>query len=253
MTAEPSRRPAVRSLTATERSLMLSLARLGAAPAEPLSRLAGARSNIRSAQRHLASLTTRELIARSRTPGLPAVFSVTRTGYRSLGLPPGWRPSPSQLQHTLAVAAVLADLMVTGPLAEASWQGEAQLRAAAGSRRAAVPDALLHAGQLPIALEVDRGTESAAAWSRKLGRYQAAGLLTASPLLVVTISTRHAARILGLAQAAGIHAAVAVRADLDAWAGGLPTATPITHVATARGGELLGSWLTDMVKRHERT
>lgn len=102
-----------------------------------------------------------------------------------------WRPGLAQVEHTLAVADAVVHLQRPGfatPLRVSAWQGEAELRAWAPPG-APFPDARLEwygpAGPGVWLLELDRATESRAAWRRKLARY----LATPSDELVLAVTT----------------------------------------------------------------
>ena len=123
---------------------------------------------------------------------------------------PGWKPSLAQVEHTLAVSEAIVALTRPGfaaPLVITGWQGEAEIRAWA-DRGEPYPDARItwqHDTKLGAWLvEVDRSTESRAAWRRKLARY----LTRPSPdLILVLTKTRHrAANIAALASDVGLPA-----------------------------------------------
>lgn len=93
-----------------------------------------------------------------------------------LAIPPGeprpWRPSLAQVQHTLDAGSAVVALTRPGfaGLSSTSWQGEAELRAWA-QPGAPFPDARVSWAAGSWLVEVDRATESRAAWRRKLVRY----------------------------------------------------------------------------------
>jgi hypothetical protein len=112
------------------------------------------------------------------------------------GEPAPWRPSLAQVEHTLAVGQAVVALTRPGfapPLHITGWQGESELRAWAAPG-APYPDARISwtRDQTPGSwlVEVDRATESRAAWRRKLVRYLTAN--HSDPVLVLTTSRRRA-------------------------------------------------------------
>lgn len=125
-----------------------------------------------------------------------------------VGEPAPWRPSLAQVEHTLAIADVVVQLTqpaLAPGLVITQWQGEAELRAWAPPD-CPYPDARIfwqseqRSGSWLI--EVDRATESRAAWRRKLVRY-----LTAAhpdPVLVVTTSQARAQNIAVVAADMGV-------------------------------------------------
>lgn len=215
---------------------------LGYAPACTLQALLVPEVHQRSFRRylrrlHLAGyLAQRSVLARTGTLWL---YGRGKTGL-AVGASRPWRPSLSQLEHTLAVGDALVALtrpgfapghVVTG------WQGEAEIRAwsrpgepypdlRVAWQRQGRPGAWL--------VEVDRATESRGAWRPKLARYVDAQLrhrCPAEPILALTTSD---ARALGLAQLA---AEVGVRM----------IATTIHHV-----GNSGDPWVYDSVLRSRR-
>lgn len=143
---------------------------------------------------------------------------------RAPGSPAPWRPSLTQLPHTLAVERTLLRLVdpsFAQRLTVTAWQGEAEIRAWA-EPGAPFPDLVVNwsAAGLPAespqgmwAVEVDLATEAKAAWKRKLARY-----LLHEPrcgrLLVVTTSRQRAANLARLAAHHGAPALTTTFADL---------------------------------------
>lgn len=119
-----------------------------------------------------------------------------------------WRPSLAQVEHTLAVGQAVVALTRPGfapPLQITGWQGEAELRAWAPPGWP-YPDARItwtrdqqHNSWL---VEVDRATESRAAWRRKLVRYLTAAL--PDPVLVLTTSQTRATGLAVVAADLGV-------------------------------------------------
>jgi Replication-relaxation len=142
---------------------------------------------------------------------------------RAPGSPAPWRPSLTQLPHTLAVERTLLRLVdpsFAHRLTVTTWQGEAEIRAWAEpgapfpdlvvNWSAAVADQPAH-GMWTV--EVDLATEAKAAWKRKLSRY-----LFHEPrcgrLLVVTTSRQRAANLARLAAHHGAPALTTTFTDL---------------------------------------
>ena len=127
---------------------------------------------------------------------------------RAPGEPAPWRPGLAQVEHTLAVCAAVCALTRPGfvhPVIITGWRGEAELRAWA-EPGAPFPDAAIawRTGQLTGVwwVEVDRATESRAAWRRKLVRY-----LTSSSdgtVLALTTSRARAVHLAAVAVETGI-------------------------------------------------
>lgn len=121
---------------------------------------------------------------------------------------PGWKPSLAQIEHTLAVGDAIVALTRPGfasPIVVTGWQGESEIRAWAEPGHP-YPDAHItwhldgtRGGWL---VEVDRSTESRAAWRRKLARYLA--LPSMDPILVLTRTRQRAANIAALASDVGV-------------------------------------------------
>jgi hypothetical protein len=130
-----------------------------------------------------------------------------------------WRPSDTQVLHTIAVVDTLVALHAPGrlgALALSAWQGEAELRAW-HEPGAAVPDLLVRwngtAGEGTWAVEVDRGTEARGAWRRKLVRYFGAA---PGAMLVVTTTDVRARNLAILARELGVPALTTDRESLAA-------------------------------------
>jgi hypothetical protein len=142
-------------------------------------------------------------------------------GRRALTIDPSyggaWRPSDTQILHTIAVVETLVALHVPGKLGKlrcGTWQGEAELRAW-HEPGTAVPDLLLRwsgpSSEGTWAVEVDRGTEARGAWRRKLVRYFGT---PPGALLVVTTSPQRARNLALLARELGVPALTTDRESL---------------------------------------
>lgn len=111
--------------------------------------------------------------------------------HRPLGL---WcrGPVPRLVDHQLAVAQLLVDLLGLGhPPGALTVSPHLRYRSPAGGQRSLDPDALLHLGGLPVAVEVDRGTESGTVLRHKWWRYREYGQeVVALPLVVVAPPSR---------------------------------------------------------------
>lgn len=183
---------------------------LGYAPASTLHALLAPEVHQRSFRRYLRRLhvagylAQRSVLARTGTLWL---YGRGRAGL-AVGASRPWRPSLSQLEHTLAVGDALVALtraefapehIVTG------WQGEAEIRAWA-KPGAPYPDLRVawqrHGQPGAWLVEVDRATESRGAWRPKLARYVDAQLRHRGPAESILALTTSEARALGLAQLA---------------------------------------------------
>ena len=142
-----------------------------------------------------------------------------------VGQPNPWRPSLAQISHTLAVGDAVVALTRPGfaaPLEVTGWRGEAELREWA-TPGAPFPDAeiqwRLSGSDGRWHVEVDRATESRAAWRRKLVRYLTAD--SGGAVLALTTSEPRARSLAHVAADLGVHALVTTldeaRANADPW------------------------------------
>lgn len=101
-------------------------------------------------------------------------------------------PVPRLLDHQLAVGEVVVQWAELGHHLDAVTIAPClPYRSPAGGRRSLDPDALLHGGGLPVAVEVDRGTESGTVLRHKWWRYREYGQeVVALPLIVVAPTSR---------------------------------------------------------------
>ncbi|MHB1842310.1 MAG: replication-relaxation family protein [Sulfobacillus sp.] len=85
-------------------------------------------------------------------------------------------PLPRLRAHQLAVAQLLVDMVALGhPPEVLTVEPRLPYRSPAGGARSLDPDALLHLGGMPVAVEVDRGTESGTVLRHKWWRYREYG------------------------------------------------------------------------------
>jgi hypothetical protein len=134
-----------------------------------------------------------------------------------------WRPPAIQLEHTLAVGNAL--LQLTQPdrfpgITILGWQGEAELRAWAKPGDPYPDAAVFWAADEERGcwwIELDRATETAKTWRRKMLRYFLAPASKRTQLpLAVTTSRRRAVRLAGVANELGQPLLVTTMADLAA-------------------------------------
>lgn len=195
-------------LTDRDRALVRAAWSLGLATHETLRLLISPQTRANTLRRRLCLLHRDGYLLQTRHLGRGGAIWLYGAGPRALapGDPRPWRPGLAQLEHTLAVGDVLVSLTRSRPgVRITGWQGEAELRSCAAPG-APYPDArvtwevgLTHGGWL---VEVDRATESHAAWRRKLVRYLVAG--TVEPVLAVTTTTARAKAIASLAAEVGV-------------------------------------------------
>ena len=196
------------ALTERDRELVRAAWSLGLATHETLRLLVSPQTRANTLRRRLCVLHRNGYLTQTRHMGPGRCIWLYGAGPRALtpGEPRPWRPSLAQIEHTLAVGDVLVALTRPRPgLTVTGWQGEAELRAWA-SPGAPYPDARI-TWQADIAtgawlVEVDRATESRAAWRRKLVRYLAAGEV--EPALVVTTTMARARSIAAVAVEVGV-------------------------------------------------
>ncbi|GAC1442378.1 MAG: hypothetical protein NVSMB55_12940 [Mycobacteriales bacterium] len=212
-------------LTPRDQAILRAAWSLGYAPAHVLRRLASPTTSAGTFGNRLYRLHRARLLVLAKfiaPAGGLWLYGIGRAALLAGDAAP-WRPGLSQVEHTLAVADAVVHLQRPGfaaPLQVSSWQGEAELRAWA-LPGAPFPDARLEwsgpAGPGVWLLELDRATESRAAWRRKLARYLAApaeGLV-----LAATTSDARARNLAVLAADMGAPVlattAAAIRDELD--------------------------------------
>lgn len=213
------------ALTARDRALIRAAWSLGAATHSTLRALVSPATQADTLRRRLRQLHRAGYLTQSRHIGAAGCLWLYGAGRNALvrNEPRPWRPGLAQIEHTLAVGEVIVALTRHGfasPLVVTGWQGEAELRAWAAPG-APFPDARVawrvgdRAGAWLV--EVDRATESSAAWRRKLVRYLTTDVR--EPVFAVTTSARRAAMLATVARDLGVplHAttATAVRDDND--------------------------------------
>lgn len=212
------------ALTERDRELVRAAWSLGLATHETLRLLVSPQTRANTLRRRLCLLHRNGYLAQTRHVGPGRCIWLYGAGPRALtpGEPRPWRPSLAQLEHTLAVGDVLVWLTRARPgLRVTGWQGEAELRAWA-QPGAPYPDArvawMIDDVRGAWQVEVDRGTESHAAWRRKLVRYLGAGDRP-EPVLAVTTSSSRATSLARLAAEVGVRLLAttvsSVRTDAD--------------------------------------
>lgn len=213
------------ALTPRDRALIRAAWSLGAATHSTLRALVSPRTQADTLRRRLRQLHRAGYLTQSSHIGPAGCLWLYGAGRNAL-IPNErrpWRPGFAQIEYTLAVGDVVVALTRAGfadPVVVTGWQGEAELRAWAAPGTP-FPDARVswrvgdQAGAWLV--EVDRATESRAAWRRKLVRYLAAD--TREPVLAVTTTSRRAAMLAMVARDLGVplHAttAAAVRDEDD--------------------------------------
>lgn len=202
---------------ATDRSLVRAAWSLGLAPGRVVTALGAPGLSAAAATVRLRRLLAAGSLTRVRVSGGRGALFLY--GAAPAARPPGtraWRPSPAQLDHTLDVGAALVALVAAHDgLVATGWEGEAEVRAWAVPG-APFPDAVVHLldtrAPSPVELawdvEVDRATESRAAWRAKLARYAARPPETDRLVVVVTTGRRRAAGIAETAAGAGVRLVV---------------------------------------------
>lgn len=197
------------ALTDRDRALMHVAWSLGAATAPTLQALVGSTTHPDTFRRRLRRLHREGYLTQTRHVG-PAgcvwLYSLGPRGRAPDGARP-WRPSIAQIEHTIAVGDALVALTRPGfasPVEVVGWQGEAELRGWA-EHGEPFPDACVtwRRGEIRGAwlVEVDRATESHAAWRRKLVRYLAHQPGT---VLALTTTSARAKRIARAASDLGV-------------------------------------------------
>ena len=169
------------ALTERDRELVRAAWSLGLATHETLRLLVSPQTRANTLRRRLCLLHSNGYLMQTRHVGPGRCIWLYGAGPRALtpGEPRPWRPSLAQLEHTLAVGDVLVALTRPRPgLTITAWQGEAELRAWAAPG-APYPDARVtweaSGARGAWLVEVDRATESHAAWRRKVVRYPRRG------------------------------------------------------------------------------
>lgn len=207
-------------LTDRDRAIVRAAWSLGLATHETLRLLVSPHTRANTLRRRLCQLHRAGYLTQTRHIGPTGSIWLYGAGPRALvpGEPRPWRPSLAQLEHTLAVGDVLVALTGRRPgLTISAWQGEAELRSWAAPG-APYPDARVawrieRGGTGAWLVEVDRGTESHAAWRRKLVRYLVAG--TVESVLAVTTTAARAQAIASLAAEVGVDLVAMPRDALD--------------------------------------
>lgn len=205
------------ALTDRDRALIRAAWSLGLATHETLRLLVSPQTRANTLRRRLGQLHRHGYLTQTRHVGPGGCIWLYGVGARGLtpGEPRPWRPSLAQLEHTLAVGDVLVALTTArAGLTVTGWQGEAELRSWAAPG-APYPDARMtwEAKGMSGAwlVEVDRGTESHAAWRRKLVRYLSCA--ESEPVFVVTTAPRRARAIAQLASELGVDLLAGVALD----------------------------------------
>lgn len=199
-------------ITPRDRALIRAVWSLGATTSDVLQQLVSPETGPRAMRRRLHVLCAAGYLRQRRIIGGQGHTYLYTTRPAASRLEPGtgegWQPSLAQLEHSLLTGRVIAALVRGAALAPAQatgWQGEAELRSWARPGDP-YPDGRLTwvEGRRSGAwlLEVDRGTESRAAWRRKLGRYLVAD--PADDVLAITPSAARGAALTGLARSEGL-------------------------------------------------
>lgn len=198
------------ALTDRDRALIRAAWSLGLATHETLRLLVSPQTRANTLRRRLGQLHRHGYLTQSRHVGPGGCIWLYGAGARARGPSDRqpWRPSLNQLAHTLAVGDVLVALARPGfaaPLVVTEWQGEAELRAWA-TPGAPFPDARVSWRRNDATgtwlVEVDRATESHAAWRRKLIRYLTAQ--TNGTVLAITTTTARARGLAAVAAEIGL-------------------------------------------------
>ena len=232
------------ALTARDRALVRAAWSLGLATHETLRLLVSPQTRANTLRRRLCLLHRHGYLTQTRHVGPGGCIWLYGAGPRALtpGEPRPWRPSLAQLEHTLAVGDVLVALTRPRPgIPVTAWHGEAELRAWAAPG-APYPDARVtwesSGARGAWLVEVDRATESQAAWRRKLVRYLTAR--APEPVLAVTTSVRRARTIASLAADVGVDlvatsaAALASADDATVYDARVRRALPLSAACSAR-------------------
>lgn len=198
------------AITDRDRALIRAAWSLGAATSPTLRALVTPHTNPDTVRRRLRRLHRAGYLTQTRVFGPAGCVWLYGIGPKALRPddPRPWRPGLAQLQHTVAVGEIVVALTRPGfgaPLTITGWQGEAELRAWS-TPGMPFPDARVtwRAGDAAGAwlVELDRATESHAAWLRKLVRY-----LTnprGGEVLAITTSTARAKALAAMASDIGV-------------------------------------------------
>lgn len=213
------------AITSRDRELLRATWSLGAATHETLRALVSPETQPDTLRRRLRRLHREGYLVQTRHIG-PAgciwLYSIGRLALQP-NEPRPWRPGLAQLAHTIAVGEAVVVLTRQGfadPLVVTGWQGEAELRAWARAG-APFPDARVTWRAEDMTgtwlVELDRATESSAAWRRKLVRYLT--FPSGGTVLALTTSTARAKTLAGVASDVGVDLCAttfdAVGAELD--------------------------------------
>ena len=191
------------ALTDRDRALMHVAWSLGAVTAPTMQPLVGSTTHPDTFRRRLRRLHREGYLTQTRHIG-PAgcvwLYSLGPRGRAPDGARP-WRPSIAQLEHTMVVGDAIVALTRPGfaaPIEVIGWHGEAELRGWAQPGQP-FPDAGVtwQRGSVRGAwlVEVDRATESHAAWRRKLVRYLAHQPGTILALTTTPVRAKRIARV----------------------------------------------------------
>ena len=198
------------ALTERDHALIHAAWSLGLATSETLRQLVSPQTSVSTLRDRIRLLRMERYLTQTRYVAPRGALWLYGAGSRSRqpGERRSWRPSLAQVEHTLAVGDAVAAL--TRPAFGGSsfivsaWQGEAEIRSWARPGHP-FPDArvMWRSGSASGAwcVEVDRATESGAAWRRKLVRY--ATFDPAAVMLVLTSTRMRAANIASLAADVG--------------------------------------------------
>jgi hypothetical protein len=212
------------ALTARDRTLVHAAWSLGWATSTVLRDLVAPATSVKTLTGRLTQLAHAGYLRRLDIPVGPGphlwLYGAGRSAPRiDPAYREAWRPSESQLAHTVAVSATLGALARPGALGAievTEWYGEAELRTW-HEPGAPVPDLLLRwvhgTASGRWAVEVDRGTQARAAWRRKLVRYVHA---PQRQLFVVTTSDERARNLARLAREMGVNALTVDRVAISA-------------------------------------
>lgn len=198
------------AITERDRALIRAAWSLGAATHATLRDLVSPDTQADTLRRRLRHLHRERYLTQTRHVGPAGCIWLYGAGARTRrsGGARSWRPGVAQLEHTLAVGEAVVALTRVGfaaPVEVTGWQGESELRSWAVLGEP-FPDARVtwRVGEVESAwlVELDRGTESRAAWRRKLVRYLMADLR--EPVLALTTSFQRANALAVVAADVGV-------------------------------------------------
>jgi Replication-relaxation len=169
-------------LTSRDRAVIRACWSLGAATAGVLQALTSPQTSVNTLRARLRQLRQAGQLGLVRYVAPERGLFLYVVGPEALepGSPRPWRPSLSQVQHTIDVGSAVVALTRPGfaGLTSTTWIGEAELRGWA-QPGAPFPDAIVRwtapDAQGTWNVEVDRATETRAFWRRKLVRYLGQG------------------------------------------------------------------------------